>query len=108
MAKVKNPRFPHYCKIYTLKGETSFADAEEVVLYEGVCNKYGSTSLRTFKTNGVIRSEYAVDMPGLVGGITQGALIDVTDFAGTITKAIISESYPTSLGTTAYFDIERN
>lgn len=108
MARVKNPRFPHYCKIYARNNETSFSDGEEVIIYEGVCNKYGSTSLRTFKTNGVIRSEYAVDIPGLVPGISQGTLIDVTDGTGTITRAIITESYPTSLGTTAYFDIERN
>ena len=104
----KNPRFPHYCSIYRIEGETSFEDGDKTTLYEGVCNKYGSTSLRTFKTTGVIRSEYAVDIPGLVEGIVAGSLIDVEDYFDTIVGAIVTESYPTSLGTTVYFDVERN
>ena len=79
--KVNNPRHPHKCTVYRIIGEDSFSDGEKVILYEGICRKEGSTNLRTFKTDNVIKSDYLLSLPGIVEGILAGDLIDVTDKA---------------------------
>lgn len=108
MAKVNNPSFPHTCKIYRMEGETSFSDGIETVLYEGECMKYGSNSLRTFKTDNVLKGDYAVDVPGLILGVNRGDLIDFTDYSGTFTKNVISDSSPSEMGSTFYFNMASN
>lgn len=106
--KTNNPRFPHTCKIYRITGEDSFEDGKEIIIYEGKCNKYGNSSLRTFKTNGVIRGDYAVDVPGLVKGIVSGDVLDVTDYSGTFEACMLTDCYASDMGTTVYFNLAKN
>lgn len=105
-------RFPHTCKVYRVDGETPFSDGEEQVFYEGECNMYGSSTLRTFKQNGVIKGEYAVDIPQLVKGVNSGDLLDVTDFNGTFAACVVTNSMPVMyglyVGTTIYFNLPKN
>lgn len=108
MAKVNNPSFPHTCKIYRMEGETSFSDGKETVLYEGECMKYGSNNLRTFKTDNVLKGDYAVDVPGLVLGVCTGDFIDFTDYSGTFTRNMISDPDPSEMGSTFYFNMAKN
>ena len=106
--KTENPRHPHSCKIYRVEGETSFDKGVEVVLYEGVCRKYGNSSLRTFKTDNVVKGDFALSVPGTVGGILAGDLIDVTDKSGTWKRLMVTECYAGNLGTTVYFNMAKN
>ena len=105
-------RFPHTCKVYAMKGETPFDDGVETVFYKGECNMYGATTLRTYKQTGVIKGEYAVDMPYLVKGVNSGDLLDVTDFNGTFEACVITNSFPVMygnlVGTTIYFNLPKN
>ena len=106
--EVNNPRFPHTCKVYRISGETSFDEGNETVLYVGECNKYGSTSLRTFTKSNVIKSDYAIDIPGLVKGIIAGDLVDVTDYGESFESCVVTDCYPTEMGTTLYFNLAKN
>ncbi len=109
MAKeILNPRHPHACKIYRMDGETSFEDGVETVLYEGACRKYGNSSLRTFKTDDVVKGDFALSVPGTVEGILAGDLIDVTDKSGTWERCMVTECYAGNLGTTVYFNMAKN
>lgn len=106
--KVNNPRFPHTCKVYRISGETPFDEGNETVLYVGRCHKYGSTSLRTFTKSNVIKSDYAIDIPGLAKGIIAGDLVDVTDYGGSFESCVVTDCYPTEMGTTLYFNLAKN
>ena len=106
--KVNNQRFPHTCKVYRISGETSFDEGNETVLYVGRCHKYGSTSLRTFTKSNVIKSDYAIDIPGLAKGIIAGDLVDVTDYGGSFESCVVADCYPTEMGTTLYFNLAKN
>lgn len=103
-----NPRHPHICKIYRMEGETSFRDGTEVILYKGVCRKYGNKSLRTFSSKNVVKGDYALSIPGIVCGILSGDFIDVEDRQGKFTRCIVTDSYAGNLGTTVYFNIPKN
>ena len=104
-------RFPHTCKAYRVSGETPFDDGEEQLFYEGKCYMYGSSTLRTFKQSGVIKGEYAIDIPFLVEGVNAGDMIDVTDFNGTFTECVVSSSMPVIYGkysgTSIFFNLPR-
>lgn len=91
-----------------MEGETSFKDGIEAVLYEGVCRKYGNSSLRTFKTDDVVKGDFALSVPGTVEGILAGDLIDVTDKSGTWERCMVTECYAGNLGTTVYFNLSKN
>ena len=108
MAKVNNPRFPHKCKIYTIIGGDAWSDGEEKILYQGKCNKYGSGTIRTFVNSGVIKGDYAIDVPGLVEGACAGCLVDVTDYSGSYKGLTLTDAYPTEMGTTLYFNMPKN
>lgn len=105
-------RFPHTCKVYMITGATPFDDGTETIFYEGECNMYGSSTLRTFKQQGVIKGEYAIDIPKLVKGVNSGDLIDVTDYNGTFRNCIVTNSMPVVYGkhegTTIYFNLPKN
>jgi len=105
-------RFPHTCKVYNVSGETPFEEGTESLFYQGECHMYGSSTLRTFKQSGVIKGEYAVDIPKLVKGVNSGDLIDVTDYNGTFIACVITNSMPVVYGrhegTTIYFNLPKN
>ncbi len=106
---MSNPRYPHTCKVYRLTDESPFGDTgTETVLYEGECRKEGNTSLRTFKTDGVVKGDYRMSIPGTVGGILSGDLVDVTDRQGTFRGCMVTDSYAGNLGTTIYFNLPKN
>lgn len=105
-------RFPHTCKVYRVSGETPFGEGVSSIFYEGECHMYGSSTLRTFKLQGVIKGEYAIDIPKLVKGVNSGDLIDVTDYNGTFTACVVTNSMPVvygkNEGTTIYFNLPKN
>ncbi len=105
---VSNPRFPHTCRIYRLSDVDNFSEGEETVLYEGVCRKQTNTSLRTFKTSGVLKSDYSLSVPGTVKGILSGDMLDVTDMQGEFKSCMITDCYAGNLGTTVYFNMAKN
>lgn len=106
--KPDNPRFPHRCVIYRMEGESSFSEGERVVLYEGVCRKYSNTVLRTFKAENVVKTDYALSVPGILEGVKDGYLMDVTDRTGTFRGCMVADCYPGNLGTTVYFNLAKN
>lgn len=108
MSKISNPRHSHKCRIYRRLGATNFSKGEEKVLYEGICRKEGSTTLRTFKTNNVLKSDYMLSLPGIVEGILSGDLIDVVDRQGEYKGCMVTDSYAGNLGTTVYFNQPKN
>lgn len=102
--KPANIRFPHSCRIYRKVGVTNFSHGTERELYRGVCRKGGSTNLRTFKTNDVVRSDYSLSIPGMVTGINAGDMVDVADRQGMYLQCLVVDAYACSLGTTVYFN----
>lgn len=105
---INNPRHPHVCRIYRMAGVTNFSKGTEKVLYEGVCRKGGSTNLRTFKTNDVVKSDYSLSLPGTVEGIHSGDLVDVTDRQGVYKRCEVTDAYAGNLGTTVFFNLPKN
>jgi hypothetical protein len=112
LSSAYNTRFPHTCKVYRVSEETPFNDGVETVFYKGECAMYGSSTLRTFKQSGVIKGEYAIDIPKLVKGVNSGDTIDVTDYNGTFEGCIVTNSMPVVYGkfegTTIYFNLPKN
>lgn len=109
MSDVSNPRFPHTCVIYRESASPFSDEAEKTYLYGtadewGECRKESSTSKRTFKTEGVIRSDYRLGLPGKVEGIHGGDLIDVTDLQGTYYRCEVTDAFATNLGTSVFFN----
>lgn len=106
---VNNPRWPHTCKIYYKEESTNFKEGEEVVVYQGECRKYDNSSIRTFNgKDNVIKSDYALSIPGQVRGITTGMHVDVEDLVGFTKGMFVTDSYPTNLGTTVYINLSKN
>lgn len=105
---IENPRHPHTCRIYRLEGATNFSKGTEKVLYEGVCRKEGSTNLRTFKTNNVVKSDYGLSLPGTIKGIRSGDMVDVIDRQGEYKGCLVTDAYAGNLGTTVYFNVAKN
>lgn len=106
---VDNPRWPHKCKIYRLSVATNWEDGKESILYEGMCRKYGNTSIRTFQGNsGVIKADYALSIPGQLSGINPGDLVDVTDYNCIVKSALVTDCHSGNLGTTVYFNLSKN
>ena len=106
---VDNPRWPHWCRIYRYEGVTNWDDGKLVVVYEGRCRKYGNTSIRTFEGNsGVMKADYALSIPGRIGGMRTGDLVDVEDRCGKVVGAILSDCHTGNLGTTAFFNLSKN
>jgi hypothetical protein len=119
---VKNPRFPHRCVIYREEADSFSDDIVREYLYgdgclescEGCvcmgtdeckcrCRKESSTSKRTFKTEGVIRSDYRVALPGQVKGIHGGDLMDIVDLQGFYERCEVTDVFATNLGTSIFF-----
>ena len=51
-----------------------------------------------------IKVDYAVDIPGLVKGVVSGDIVDFADFGAPFEGCIITDCYPTTMGTTLYFN----
>ena len=110
---VANPRFPHSCVIYRESASPFSEDTDITYLYGceqcwGECRKESSTSKRTFKTDGVIRSDYRLALPGKVEGIHGGDLIDVKDLQGTYYRCEVTDAFATNLGTSIFFNYPKN
>lgn len=126
-------RFPHRCEIYVMEDESPFEDGTRRVIWSGRCRKEGNSSIRTFKgTDGVLKSDYRVQLGALVGGeevgdadyapdgltgqecgaivhgIVAGMRIDVTDSQGTFEGLEISDAYSGELGTSVYCNDVKN
>ena len=101
---MKNPRFPHQCKVYRREEATSFnPEGKLVTLYEGECRKSASNNIRTFNTGSnatgkVDVADYRISVPGVVKGVKKGDLIDVTDLIGTEKELRIVLLNATQLG----------
>lgn len=125
---VKNPRFPHRCVVYRETADPFSEEDDAVVrtyIYGGDgctdlecgdctcmgtdkcpcrCRKESSTSKRTFKTNGVIRSDYRLALPGQVEGIRGGDLMDIVDKQGKYLRCEVTDAFCTNLGTSIFFN----
>lgn len=69
--------FPHYCKLYQIVGEDEFTDGEEIVIYEGKCRDEGNAAMRTYQTDGVMKSDHAVQVPDLIKNVPNDCFIDI-------------------------------
>ena len=106
--KVENPEFPHHCVIYRVEGETSFSDGKKGIVYEGKCLKYGNSSLRSFKSEGVYKGDHGLDIPGLVDAAA-GNLIDYEAFGRDHREGIMVTGVEhCGWGTTVYFNLPKN
>ena len=108
MANTKNPRHPHTCVVYRMTKATNFSQGEKVILYKGACRKEGSTNLRTFKSNNVVKADYLLSLPGTIEGIHAGDLVDVTDRQGEYKGCMVTDCYAGNLGTSVHFNIAKN
>lgn len=79
---------------------TPFEPGKEVLLYEGECRKYINT--KTY--NEVIISTYGISIPGTVGNIKVGDLLNVADPSGEYNECKVVQSNPGNLGTTVFFN----
>lgn len=133
-AKIKNPRWPHTCKLSRYNGVSAFSEGEEEVLYEGDCRKYSNNSIRSFFTNTpagkMLNADYAMSVPingegylidekgnrRLVDGkevhydfeLHAGEMIAFTDRQQTRTDLYITDVYAGNLGMTIYFNYHKN
>lgn len=111
-ARKQGIRFPHTIKIYRLTDETSFSDGTEEILYQGECLVYGSSQLRTFRTDNVIKCDYAVDIPHVLRGVSGGCQADIEDFNGAkiglLVTSCYSGYYGSREGSTIYLNISNN
>ena len=103
-----NPRYPHTCVIYRIKGATQFSEGEKVSLYEGECRKESNTSIRNFYSDNVPKTDYRVSMPGFVEGILPGDMIDVRDRVSLWTGTLITDVNISNFGTEVFFSISKN
>lgn len=69
--------YPHECKIFRLKGETSFKKAEEEIVYEGECVLFGSGQMRKFTLGGIVKADFCVEIPHALidKGVDKGNVI---------------------------------
>ena len=103
-----NPRYPHTCVIYRIKGATQFSEGEKVSLYEGECRKESNTSIRNFYSDNVPKTDYRVSMPRFVEGILPGDMIDVRDRVSLWTGILITDVNISNFGTEVFFNISKN
>lgn len=106
--RTNNPRYPHTCVIYRIKGATQFSEGEKVSLYEGECRKESNTSIRNFYSNNVPKTDYRVSMPGFVEGILPGDMIDIKDRVALWAGILITDVNISNFGTEIFFNISKN
>lgn len=117
MAGVDNPRFPHWCRIWRIVGETSMREGEEVLLYEGECRKY--TGYRPTEPDGVEKEIYALSLPLVyrfidadeatykADRIHEGDWVEIHDRLG-VWKGTVKSIMAGNLGTTIHWeDVKR-
>lgn len=104
---VKNPRFPHTCRIYRQRTDPFSGEVlNEETVYEGKCRK---SLNRAGAYGGVpVTATYrlGVGVPHLA--VMAGDMIDVTDDTGSYHGALVVEPQPGNLGTTIYFNLTKN
>lgn len=109
---LKNPRFPHWCRIYKIVGGDAWTEGKQEVVYEGECRRYNNDSLRNFyketKAGRVADADYGVSIPVTEKPIKAGYLIDVTDKAESINGVLILDTYVGNLGTNIYINKPKN
>ena len=70
--------------------------------------KYGNSSLRSFKSNGVYKGDYGLDIPGLID-VSEGDLLDYTAFGRDHRgRNTCDRRGALRMGTTAYFNLSKN
>lgn len=106
--RTNNPRYPHTCVIYRIKGATQFSEGEKVSLYEGECRKESNTSIRNFYSNNVPKTDYRVSMPGFVEDILPGDMIDIKDRVALWAGILITDVNISNFGTEIFFNISKN
>lgn len=106
--RTNNPRYPHTCVIYRIKGATQFSEGEKVSLYEGECRKESNTSIRNYYSNNVPKTDYRVSMPGFVEGILPGDMIDIKDRVALWAGILITDVNISNFGTEIFFNISKN
>lgn len=101
MKKVINESFKDLCKVYRVEEVSSFSDESEVtVIYEGWCDAQIPMTIRTFRSGGVLKTDRAVYIRGLIKGIKSGDLIDIEFQDGNVMNELpISAVYARTMGT---------
>ncbi|MBQ0113669.1 MAG: hypothetical protein KBT03_11105 [Bacteroidales bacterium] len=116
---VNKKAYPHWCRIYHVESDGASKSVQfstpseriEKVIYEGKCHKYGSSQMRKFTNQNVVKADFAVDIPHVVHGIHPGYLIDVEDGISSYTGVEIVVPFPddiSNLGTTVFFNVTMN
>lgn len=112
MAKIANPRFPHWCRIYERVSEDAWSDGEERLLYEGECRLYVNDRVRSFykdtQAGRVTDRDYGLNMPNVDSVIKSGYYLDVKSPSVELFGVCILESVVGNLGTTLYFNRPKN
>lgn len=104
--------FPHWCRIYRMEGETEFVDGKLVILYEGECRDEGNAAMRTYQTDGVMKSDHALQIPYLVKGVTNDCRLDVKNDCITMEGLTMTNCQPfrygERVGTTVMYNEVKN
>ena len=96
---INNPRHPHTCTIYRVKGQTLLESGSKEVIYEGICRKYTTRGART--TSVTVTSQYALSIPAQVKA-KAGDIVEVDDRIGHF-KGYVTEVNCGNLGTDVYW-----
>lgn len=104
--------FPHTCKIYRIIGEDEFTEGEEEIIYEGECRDEGNSAMRTYQTDGVMKSDHAVQIPHLVVGVTNECKIDIKNDCVELKDMTLTNCQPfrygKRVGTTVMYNEAKN
>ena len=104
--------FPHTCRIYRYVGEDEFEDGELEIIYEGECRDEGNSAMRTYQTDGVMKSDHALQIPHFVTGVSNECLLDVTNDCVSIEGLTITNCQPfrygPRVGTTVMYNEPKN
>ena len=106
--------FPHWCRIYSCGTPDPFSDDEEeiTIYYEGRCRDEGNAAMRTYQTDGVLKADHALQIPGLVLNVSNDARVDIKNDGVEITDRQVSSCQPFRYGdrsgTTLFYNEAKN
>ena len=110
--------FPHWCKIYSFGTVDPLSDEESEVIvhYEGRCRDEGNAAMRTYMTDGVLKSDHALQIPILIKDVPNDAWVDIRNDCVEITQRQVTSCQPFRLysdilrkgGTTVFYNEAKN
>lgn len=105
---MKNPQFPHWCKVFRFEKNPldQYADSTLKVVLEGVCQNQLNAVGDTIWRQNVLYSDYTAYLPintVIDGFVKQGDSIEVKDGSRTI-LGIVTQFERGNLGIRIWFD----